>query len=78
VFLAYALIVTEPGCCAAVAAALDDLPGTVSVEALGGPYDLVVKIQVLSEESLLDFVRRRVSEIDGIRSATTLVASPSP
>lgn len=76
-FLAYALIVTEPGSCATVAAALSGLPETVLVEALGGPYDLVVKIQVLSEESLLAFVRQRIAEVEGIRSATTLVASPS-
>lgn len=76
-YFAYALIVTEPGTCASVAAACDGFPETASVEALSGPYDLLVKVRVLSEEALLAFVSQRLAAVDGIRSATTLVATPS-
>ncbi len=74
--LAYALIVAEPGACTGVVAALCDLPEAVSVHQLSGPYDIVVKVQLLSNEALLTFVRQRLGHIDGIRSATTLVAAP--
>lgn len=71
--LAYALIVTEPGACSSVATAIGDFPETVTVDRLSGPYDLVVKLQLLSEEAVLAFVRQRLGQLDGIRSATILV-----
>ncbi len=49
------------------------IPHVVEVEAVTGPFDLIVKIQAEHINEALDIVMQRVRRIPGIRGTETLV-----
>jgi DNA-binding Lrp family transcriptional regulator len=72
-FLAYSLIVAEPGECRSVCDALRAMPHVVAVEETSGPYDAIVKLEAPSVTALQAAVMQHLRCLPGVRSATTLV-----
>lgn len=55
------------------------IPHVTEVEAVTGPFDLIVKIQAPHINEALDVVVHRIRKVPGIKSTETLVAvSGSP
>lgn len=69
----YLLVATELGKLESVAERVRALPGIVEVEAVTGPFDLIVKIQAEHINAALDVVVHRIRKIPGIKGTETLV-----
>ncbi len=69
----YLLVETEIGKLDEVIAGLRAVPHVVEVEAVTGPFDLIVKLQAAHINEALDVVIHRIRRIPGIRSTETLV-----
>ena len=69
----YLLVVTEVGRLDEVAARLKSVPGVVEVEAVTGPFDLIVKVQAPHINVALDTVIHKIRKVPGIKSTETLV-----
>lgn len=69
---AYVLISTEPGLAPEVYEKVKDLESVLNVEAVTGPYDLIVKIEVNSSEDLAETVFNEVRGMSGITNTSTL------
>ena len=70
----YLLVETEVGQLEAVLGRLKAIPGVVEVEAVTGPFDLIVKVQAAHLNTALDTVIHKVRRVPGIKSTETLVA----
>ncbi len=70
---AYCLVLVEPGKTSEVVKTLKSTPGIKSVEAVAGPYDLVVRAEVDSLEELSKIVFGKVRTTKGVTSTTTLI-----
>ncbi|MCI4334390.1 MAG: Lrp/AsnC ligand binding domain-containing protein [Thermoplasmata archaeon] len=69
----YLLIETEVGRLEEVARRLRAIPGIVEVEAVTGPFDLIVKMQAEHINAALDTVVHKVRKVPGIKGTETLV-----
>lgn len=54
------------------------VPHVAEVEAVTGPFDLIVKIQAPHINEALDVVMHRIRKIPGVKSTETLVAVSGP
>ncbi len=68
---AYILIQTEVGRASAVAAEIGGIPGVVRVDAVTGPYDVVVLTEAKSVDELGKMVVSRVQLVQGITRTLT-------
>jgi len=69
----YLLVETEVGRMDEVLKRLRSVPGVTEVQAVTGPFDLIVKVQAQHINAALDTVVHRIRKIPGIRSTETLV-----
>ncbi len=69
----YLLIETEVGQLETVLQRLKAIPGVVEVEAVTGPFDLIVKVQAVHLNTALDTVVHKIRRVPGIKSTETLV-----
>jgi DNA-binding Lrp family transcriptional regulator len=69
----YLLIETELGKLEEVATRLKAIPTVTEVDAVTGPFDLIVKIQARHVNEALDIVLHKVRKVPGIKSTETLV-----
>lgn len=70
---AYSLISAEPGKTADVFRKVKTLDGVKKAEAVAGPYDIVVRIEVDSLEKLTKSVFGDIRGIPGVTNTTTLI-----
>ncbi|MFP4005332.1 MAG: Lrp/AsnC family transcriptional regulator [Candidatus Hadarchaeia archaeon] len=70
---AYSLISTDPGATSEIYEKVKKIEGVKSVEAVAGPYDIVVRIEVDSLERLTGAVFGKIRGVDGVTSTTTLI-----
>ncbi|MFI5957283.1 Lrp/AsnC family transcriptional regulator [Cryptosporangium sp. NPDC051539] len=68
---AYILIQTEVGKARDVAATVSDLPGVVQVDAVTGPYDVIVLTQAETVDELGSLVVSKVQSVAGITRTLT-------
>ncbi|GAA0279730.1 MULTISPECIES: Lrp/AsnC family transcriptional regulator [Cryptosporangium] len=68
---AYILIQTEVGKARDVAATVSDLPGVVQVDAVTGPYDVIVLTQAETVDELGSLVVSKVQSVTGITRTLT-------
>ncbi len=68
---AYILIQTEVGKARDVAAAIGDIPGVVRVDAVTGPYDVVVLTEARTVDELGRIIVSRVQLVSGITRTLT-------
>jgi len=71
---AYVLVEVAVGKTKDVFTALQQVGGVVSVEAVTGPYDLIVVIEGKDINSVGDLVTRGVHSIDGVSRTVTCLA----
>jgi DNA-binding Lrp family transcriptional regulator len=69
----YLLVETEVGKLEEVMRRLRGVPGVVEVEAVTGPFDLIVKLQAEHINAALDVVVHKIRKIPGLKSTETLV-----
>jgi len=69
----YLLVETEVGRLEEVLRRLKTIPGVTEVEAVTGPFDLIVKVQAQHINAALDTVVHRIRKVGGIKSTETLV-----
>jgi DNA-binding Lrp family transcriptional regulator len=69
----YLLVETEVGQLEGVLQRLKAIPGVVEVEAVTGPFDLIVKVQAAHLNTALDTVVHKIRRVPGIKSTETLV-----
>lgn len=69
----YLLVETEVGKLDDVLRRMHAVPGVAEVEAVTGPFDLIVKVQAPHINQALDTVVHRIRKIPGIKSTETLV-----
>jgi DNA-binding Lrp family transcriptional regulator len=69
----YLLVETEVGRLDDVIKRLRAVPSVTEVQAVTGPFDLIVKVQAQHINAALDTVVHRVRKIPGIKSTETLV-----
>ncbi len=71
---AYVLMEVAPGHVPAVAAALRDVPGLVSVDSVMGPFDIILVVLADDLAAAGDLVTEHVHSISGVvRTVTCLV-----
>lgn len=68
---AYILIQTEVGRARDVAKAIENIPGVVQVDAVTGPYDVVVLTEARSVDELGKLIVSRLQLISGITRTLT-------
>jgi DNA-binding Lrp family transcriptional regulator len=68
---AYVLIQTEMDKAAAVAEAIKDIPGVVSVDVVTGPYDVIAKTSADTMDELGKMVVSKVQKVPGINRTLT-------
>ncbi len=68
---AYILIQTEVGKARDVAAAIADIPGVVRVDAVTGPYDVVVLTEANNVDELGKMIVSKVQLVPGITRTLT-------
>jgi len=68
---AYILIQTEVGKAREVAGAIDGVPGVVKVDAVTGPYDVVVLTQANNVDELGKMIVSKVQAVNGITRTLT-------
>ncbi|MGH3521015.1 MAG: Lrp/AsnC family transcriptional regulator [Haloechinothrix sp.] len=68
---AYILIQTEVGKAATVAADIASIPGVTSSEDVTGPYDVIVRAEADSVDSLGQLVVAKVQNVPGITRTLT-------
>jgi DNA-binding Lrp family transcriptional regulator len=68
---AYILIQTEVGKARDVAATVSDLPGVVQVDAVTGPYDVIVLTEAKTVDELGSLVVSKVQGVSGITRTLT-------
>jgi DNA-binding Lrp family transcriptional regulator len=68
---AYILIQTEVGKARDVAVAIREIPGVVRVDAVTGPYDVVVLTEARSVDDLGSMIVSKVQAVPGIQRTLT-------
>jgi DNA-binding Lrp family transcriptional regulator len=74
----YLLVETEVGRLEDVLKRLKAVPNVVEVEAVTGPFDLIVKVQADHINTALDIVMTRIRKVPGIKGTETLVTVSGP
>lgn len=69
----YLLVETEVGRLDEVLKRLRAIPSVTEVEAVTGPFDLIVKVQATHINAALDTVVHKIRKVPGIKSTETLV-----
>jgi DNA-binding Lrp family transcriptional regulator len=69
----YLLVVVDVGKLEEVLRRLRQIPGVAEVEAVTGPFDLIVKVEAPHINAALDIVVQKVRRIAGIKATETLV-----
>jgi DNA-binding Lrp family transcriptional regulator len=69
----YLLVETEVGRLEEVLKRVGATPGVAEVQAVTGPFDLIVKVQAGHVNQALDIVIHKIRRIPGIKSTETLV-----
>jgi DNA-binding Lrp family transcriptional regulator len=69
----YLLVEIEVGSLEEVVHRLKAVPGVTEVQAVTGPFDLIVKVEAPHINEALDTVVHRIRRIAGIKSTETLV-----
>lgn len=69
----YLLVETEVNRLEEVMRRIQAIPNVVEVEAVTGPFDLIVKIRATHINEALDVVVHRVRKVPGIKGTETLV-----
>lgn len=69
----FLLVETEVGQLESVLARMKSVPGVAEVQAVTGPFDLIVKVQAAHLNTALDTVVHKIRKIPGIKSTETLV-----
>lgn len=71
---AFVLIDAEPARIADLAGELADVEGVAEVYSVSGEADLVAVVRVRRHDELAEVVTRRITELNGIRDTSTLIA----
>jgi len=74
----YLLVETEVNRLDEVMRRVRTIPSVVEVEAVTGPFDLIVKIQAEHINEALDVVVHRIRKVPGIKGTETLVTVSGP
>jgi len=69
----YLLCETDVGKLEDVVRRLKAVPGVTEVEAVTGPFDVIVKIQASQINQALDVVVHKIRRIPGVKATETLV-----
>ena len=69
----YLLVETEVGRLEDVVRRIRAIPSVTDVQAVTGPFDVIVKIQAAHINTALDIVVHKIRKIAGIKSTETLV-----
>jgi DNA-binding Lrp family transcriptional regulator len=69
----YLLVETEVGRLDDVAKRIRALPGVAEVQAVTGPFDLIVKVEAAQINQALDIVVHKIRRVPGIKGTETLV-----
>ena len=69
----YLLVETDVGRLEDVMRRLKAVPNVVEVEAVTGPFDLIVKVQADHINTALDIVVSKIRKVPGIKGTETLV-----
>ena len=69
----YLLVETDVGRLEEVLKRIRSVPSVTEVQAVTGPFDLIVKVQAQHINAALDIVGHRIRKIPGIKSTETLV-----
>lgn len=69
----FLLCETEVGRLEEVLRKLQGIPGVTEVQAVTGPFDLIVKVQAPHINEALDLVVSKIRKVGGIKSTETLV-----
>jgi DNA-binding Lrp family transcriptional regulator len=73
----YLLVETEIGRADEVLKRLRTVPSVTEVQAVTGPFDLIVKVEAPHINAALDTVVHKIRKISGIKSTETLVTVAS-
>ncbi len=73
----FLLVETEVGQLELVLERVRSIPGVTEVEAVTGPFDLIVKLQAPHLNTVLDTVVHKIRRVPGIKSTETLVSVAS-
>jgi DNA-binding Lrp family transcriptional regulator len=71
--IVYLLVETEVGKLEEVIRRLKVIPGITEVQAVTGPFDLIVKVEAAHINAALDTVVHKIRKVPGIKSTETLV-----
>jgi len=71
--ISYVLIVCEVGAEKSILAELKSLESVKEVSGLFGSYDIIVKLEVASEEELKDIVVSKIRNLKNITTTLTLI-----
>ncbi len=74
----YLLVLTEVGRLEEVLRKVEAIPEVAEVQAVTGPFDLIVKVQAPHINQALDVVMHRIRKIPGIKGTETLVRVAGP
>jgi DNA-binding Lrp family transcriptional regulator len=69
----YLLAETEVGRLEEVIRKMRTIPGVAEVQAVTGPFDLIVKVEAPHINAALDTVVHKIRKVPGIKSTETLV-----
>lgn len=73
----YLLCETDVGQLEGVLKRLRSVPGVTEVQAVTGPFDVIVKVEAGQINQALDIVVHRIRKIPGIKATETLVTVAS-
>ncbi len=71
--ISYVLIVCEVGAEKSILAELKSLESVKEISGLFGSYDIIVKLEAISEEELEDIVVSKIRNLKNIRTTLTLI-----
>ena len=74
----YLLVLTDVGRLEEVLRKVQTIPEVAEVQAVTGPFDLIVKVQAPHINQALDVVMHRIRKIPGIKGTETLVTVGGP
>ena len=73
---AFVMISCEEECDISIEGKLRSIPEIKEIQYTTGKYDVIVKIESLSTESLRDIISAKIRKMPKVRSTTTLISSP--
>lgn len=70
------VMITCEECTRSLVDSLKSIPEVKEIQPTCGNYDVIVKIETDSAESLCEIISTKIRTIDKIRATTTLISSP--